>query len=48
MSVWNNFYKSEKQINQLIEERNIPRPIALSLIGRGITLDKIDSFLKCS
>lgn len=44
MSLWNNSYKSEEEVNKLINEKCLPRPIALSLIGRGIGVDSVDDF----
>jgi len=44
MSLWNNGYKSEEEVNKLINEKGLPLPIALSLIGRGIGLDSVDEF----
>ena len=43
-SVWNTVEQSEYDVNKLVADRKIPRPIALSLLARGIDEAAYDSF----
>lgn len=45
MPVWKNRKISEHEINELIAKKQIPRPIALSLLSRGVNESTYDSFV---
>ena len=43
--IWNIVDRSEKVVNKLMSEKNVPYPIALSLVNRGINLETFDFFV---
>lgn len=45
MPIWNTRKHSEIELNELITAKKIPRPIALSLLSRGIDSTTFDSFI---
>lgn len=44
-TVWKNVEKTDNDVNELINKRNIPRPIALSLASRGVNVNSYESFI---
>lgn len=45
MPIWKTSKHSEHDLNELISLKNVPRPIALSLLARGIDKTTYDSFI---